>query len=468
MSCPNISTVLDGAAPVMVSPRTSVREVASLMRAHRTTASLVMESSGDRIAGIFTSKDLVLRVVAAGLDPSTCSVVRVMTPHPDTVSPDISIIDALKRMYERHYLNLPVLSADNEILGVVDVLRLCYATLEQMKTIQRNKQAEDGQGANGNSSELGESGPMWSRFFNGTLPAEFENRSEVGRNSHAGYSVGPPGSYLESSPFSPEIYPNESASMVEDIRSAVNSRVGEQETFPLAMSPMQAVAQGGLGAMSMPLPPTDSHIGCHSHSATAAQSQITVGGPSAPPPNVPEGHYTFKFKSPAGKTHRFTSPKDDIDDLRNAVVRLMTQDGVEDAQEMLDKVGIAYLDEDDDTVSLSTSKDLEHAVQVASQLGKHRVFIQFNPQGLAEHQAKKRLAREEELKKKREDDEAEMARKAVIAAKEALRGISVGKADEEATGPLGIPEKYLVPTALGGGFLAALLVVFIATKVAKS
>lgn len=94
----------------------------------------------------------MLRVIAAGLAPETCSVVRVMTPHPDTALPTTSILDGLKKMHgmysktmgrkwagidkmsmlDGHYLNLPVIDDDKQIVGLVDVLRLTYATLDQV------------------------------------------------------------------------------------------------------------------------------------------------------------------------------------------------------------------------------------------------------------------------------------------------------------------------------------------------
>lgn len=43
-------------------------------------------------------KDIVLRVIAAGLNPENCTVVRVMTPNPDTASPETTVVDALKLM----------------------------------------------------------------------------------------------------------------------------------------------------------------------------------------------------------------------------------------------------------------------------------------------------------------------------------------------------------------------------------
>jgi signal-transduction protein with cAMP-binding, CBS, and nucleotidyltransferase domain len=43
-------------------------------------------------------KDIVLRVIAAGLNPENCTVVRVMTPNPDSASPETTVLDALKLM----------------------------------------------------------------------------------------------------------------------------------------------------------------------------------------------------------------------------------------------------------------------------------------------------------------------------------------------------------------------------------
>ena len=102
---PDLTTVMDSRTqPATVGPKTTVREVAKLMKERRTTAVCVMEQAPltpgvAKIAGIFTSKDVVLRVIAAGLDAGRCSVVRVMTPHPDTAPPTMSVHDALKKMH---------------------------------------------------------------------------------------------------------------------------------------------------------------------------------------------------------------------------------------------------------------------------------------------------------------------------------------------------------------------------------
>jgi CBS domain-containing protein len=97
MSGPTLESVLDGKPPTVVSVRTSVKEAAQLMKENHTTAVLVQDQGS--ITGIFTSKDVVLRVIAAGLDPGTCSVVRVMTPHPDFAPLDMTIQAALRKMH---------------------------------------------------------------------------------------------------------------------------------------------------------------------------------------------------------------------------------------------------------------------------------------------------------------------------------------------------------------------------------
>lgn len=97
MSGPTLESVLNGLPPTTVSVRTTVKEAAALMKENHTTAVLVQDQGS--ITGIFTSKDVVLRVIAPGLDPSNCSVVRVMTPHPDFAPADMSIQAALRKMH---------------------------------------------------------------------------------------------------------------------------------------------------------------------------------------------------------------------------------------------------------------------------------------------------------------------------------------------------------------------------------
>ena len=107
---PDLTTVMDSRTqPATIGPKATVREVAKLMKERRVSAVCVMQNTPagsatniPRIAGIFNSKDVVLRVIAAGLDAERCSVARVMTPHPDTAPPSMTVHDALKKMHSKH------------------------------------------------------------------------------------------------------------------------------------------------------------------------------------------------------------------------------------------------------------------------------------------------------------------------------------------------------------------------------
>lgn len=80
---PDLASVLDynNVLP-KVSLKTSVRDASILMKQLKTTAVLVYDAE-DELAGIFTTKDICLRVLASNdYDPRSTSVIRVMTPHP--------------------------------------------------------------------------------------------------------------------------------------------------------------------------------------------------------------------------------------------------------------------------------------------------------------------------------------------------------------------------------------------------
>ena len=79
---------------------------AQLMQQHRVGAILITE--GERLAGIFTERDALFRVIAAGRDPSVTRVADVMTREPRTISPDRPFGHALHLMYEGEFRHVPV------------------------------------------------------------------------------------------------------------------------------------------------------------------------------------------------------------------------------------------------------------------------------------------------------------------------------------------------------------------------
>ena len=103
-SLPTLADIIDVNGRVAtVSNKARVIDAAKIMKERRVTAVCVMGDAAPgqvpKIDGIFTSKDIVLRVIAAGLNPKVCHVNRVHTPHPDTAHVSMTIHDALKKMY---------------------------------------------------------------------------------------------------------------------------------------------------------------------------------------------------------------------------------------------------------------------------------------------------------------------------------------------------------------------------------
>merc|ERR1712087_522458 len=82
------------------------------------------------LAGIVTTKDLMYRLVAKGLSASETCVSTLMTKQPDTIPGSATVLQALHQLQLGGYRNLPVLSADGQPLGVLDVLTLMDGALE--------------------------------------------------------------------------------------------------------------------------------------------------------------------------------------------------------------------------------------------------------------------------------------------------------------------------------------------------
>ena len=80
--------------------------------------SSILICDGDRLLGIFTERDLLVRVVAAGLDPNTTPLRQVMTANPATIDATAPVIEAIRRMDELNFRHMPVIER-GRILGVV-------------------------------------------------------------------------------------------------------------------------------------------------------------------------------------------------------------------------------------------------------------------------------------------------------------------------------------------------------------
>lgn len=96
----------------------SVREAAAILADRRIGAVPVMD--GDRIAGIFSERDVIYKLRELGADMLDRPVSDVMTELPVTIEPDTSVIAALSLMTRRRIRHLPVVK-DGRMVGIVSI-----------------------------------------------------------------------------------------------------------------------------------------------------------------------------------------------------------------------------------------------------------------------------------------------------------------------------------------------------------
>jgi CBS domain-containing protein len=103
--------------PLVLSPETTVKEACRQMH-QRSVGAVLVADAKRHLVGIFTGRDAVGRVVAAGRDPARTTLAEVMTPKPDVMAPGCTAMDALRRMTDGGFRHLPVVE-NGKLIGIV-------------------------------------------------------------------------------------------------------------------------------------------------------------------------------------------------------------------------------------------------------------------------------------------------------------------------------------------------------------
>ncbi len=123
-----IRAIIGDQNPVTTSSDITVAAAARLMKQNRIGALLVVD--GGRLAGIFTERDALFRVVAEGRDPSATRISEVMTRNPRTIEADRPFGHALHLMYEGGFRHVPVVE-DTRPIGMVSARDALGPDLQQ-------------------------------------------------------------------------------------------------------------------------------------------------------------------------------------------------------------------------------------------------------------------------------------------------------------------------------------------------
>lgn len=113
------------AEPLCLMATATVHEAVQAMLAHRQAGVLIVDQDG-RLAGIFTERDVLTRVVGLELDPRRTALRDVMTPNPEALTVDDRVAHAVYCMSVAGYRTVPLVDGEGRPVGVVtasDVLR---------------------------------------------------------------------------------------------------------------------------------------------------------------------------------------------------------------------------------------------------------------------------------------------------------------------------------------------------------
>jgi CBS domain-containing protein len=102
--------------PTSCDPAATVVDAAKVM-ASEDVGSVPVVKDG-RLAGVVTDRDIVVRVLAEGRDPTSTTVGEVASSDLETVSPDDDLNTALRKMASSKVRRLPVVDGD-ELVGIV-------------------------------------------------------------------------------------------------------------------------------------------------------------------------------------------------------------------------------------------------------------------------------------------------------------------------------------------------------------
>ncbi len=131
-----VKDILGNKGKTVVSAEKSETVLTAAKRMNENRIGSLVVTDGDTVVGIFTERDILTRIVGAGLTPDTTKVGDVMTTPVAVCRRDTTIDEARSVMTKRRLRHLPVVE-EGRLLGIItsgDVL--AWHLDEHAETIQ--------------------------------------------------------------------------------------------------------------------------------------------------------------------------------------------------------------------------------------------------------------------------------------------------------------------------------------------
>ncbi|HEX6964716.1 MAG TPA: CBS domain-containing protein, partial [Gemmatimonadaceae bacterium] len=103
-----------------VHPDTSLRDAVRIMR-DQNTGIVPVVNADDVLQGVVTDRDIVMRSVAEGKNPTQLTAADVMTHDIDATTPDESVVDVVRLMGTRQVRRVPVVDQNDRLVGIISM-----------------------------------------------------------------------------------------------------------------------------------------------------------------------------------------------------------------------------------------------------------------------------------------------------------------------------------------------------------
>jgi CBS domain-containing protein len=119
----------------------TLRDAAAMMRDCDIGAVPVVEN--ERLVGIVTDRDIVIRCVAEGKETSA-QIGEAMTSELFTVSPDDFLFEAVRLMGDKQVRRVPVVSADGKLVGIIAMADVALETEDDLEIAETLEEISSG------------------------------------------------------------------------------------------------------------------------------------------------------------------------------------------------------------------------------------------------------------------------------------------------------------------------------------
>ncbi|HEY5869354.1 MAG TPA: CBS domain-containing protein [Candidatus Tectomicrobia bacterium] len=125
----------------VIPPEATLQQAAAKMR--RLNIGPLPVCDGDRLIGMLTDRDITVRAVAEGCDPTTTTVREAMTPDLAYCFDDQEVQDAVQLMERYQIRRLPILTRDKRLVGMVSLGDLAVSSSELTQGGETLKQVSE-------------------------------------------------------------------------------------------------------------------------------------------------------------------------------------------------------------------------------------------------------------------------------------------------------------------------------------